>query len=62
MIIRDAFINGDFLTAETLLTQEIDADAKINYISYANRSFLMAQKSDWDRAIEYALMVRYTIP
>jgi hypothetical protein len=42
MIIRDAFISGHFLTAETLLTQEIDTDAKINYISYANLSFLMA--------------------
>lgn len=56
MAIRDAMMNRDFSTAETLLSQAINADAGVNYISYANRSFLMAQKSDWDRALEDALM------
>jgi hypothetical protein len=62
MTIRDAFMDRDFSTAETLLSQVINADTGVNYISYANRSFLMAQKFDWDRALEDALMVRYTIP
>lgn len=62
MAIRDALMDRDFSTAETLLSQAINANAGVNYISYANRSFLMAQKSDWDRALEDALMVKYTIP
>jgi len=45
--------------AEDTLTQEIDNDAD-NYNSYANRSFVMARKSDWDRALHDALKVRYT--
>ncbi|KAG2364271.1 heterokaryon incompatibility protein-domain-containing protein [Suillus spraguei] len=56
MTIRDAFISGDLSTAETLLTQAINANSKTSYIYYANRSFLMAQKSEWDRALDDALM------
>ncbi|KAG1752319.1 WD40-repeat-containing domain protein [Suillus paluster] len=47
---RDACITGDLPTAEELLTKEIDADDK-NYNSYANRSFIMARKLDWDHAL-----------
>lgn len=45
--------------AEKLLTRAINTAAKINYISYAyaNRSFLMAQKSEWSRALDDARMV-----
>ncbi|KAG2147458.1 uncharacterized protein EDB93DRAFT_1147372 [Suillus bovinus] len=52
--IRNAFITGDLFTAESLLTEAIYAEKKTNYISYANRSFLMAQKSEWDCALEDA--------
>jgi hypothetical protein len=45
--------------AEDLLTQEIDSDAD-NYNSYANRSFVMARKLDWDSALHDALKVRWT--
>jgi len=45
--------------AEDTLTQEINNDAD-NYNSYANRSFVMARKFDWDRALHDALKVRYT--
>jgi hypothetical protein len=47
--------------AEDLLTQEIDSDAD-NYNSYANRSFVMARKPDWDSALHDALKVRWTHP
>lgn len=43
--------------AEDLLTREIDGDAE-NYNSYASRSFVLARKSDWDRALHDALKVR----
>ncbi|KAG0698020.1 hypothetical protein DFH29DRAFT_124342 [Suillus ampliporus] len=52
--VRNACITGDLPTAESLLTQEIDADGN-NYNSYANRSFVMARKSNWDRALQDAL-------
>ncbi|KAG2112521.1 WD40-repeat-containing domain protein [Suillus clintonianus] len=52
--IRGACITGDLATAEELLTQEIDADDN-NYKSYANRSFVMARKLNWDSAIDDAL-------
>jgi len=58
---RNACVTGDLHTAEELLTREIDADAK-DYSSYANRSFVMARKLDWDHALHDALMVRYTGP
>ncbi|KAG2356435.1 hypothetical protein BDR07DRAFT_447208 [Suillus spraguei] len=51
---RDACIAGDLDTAEELLTQEINTDANA-YISYANRSFVMARKHDWDHALQDAI-------
>ncbi|KAG0694178.1 hypothetical protein DFH29DRAFT_336313 [Suillus ampliporus] len=53
MTARDAYIAGDLSGAENSFTQEIDADAN-NYISYANRSFVMARKHDWDNALDDA--------
>ncbi|KAG1768815.1 hypothetical protein EDD22DRAFT_211246 [Suillus occidentalis] len=50
---RDACVTGDLTTATKLLTQDIDADSN-DYDSYANRSFVMARKADWDRAIDDA--------
>ncbi|KAG2160226.1 uncharacterized protein EDB93DRAFT_1217741 [Suillus bovinus] len=46
-------IKRDLSTAEELLTKEIDADPN-NYNSYANRSFVMARKHDWGRALDDA--------
>jgi len=60
-IARDACISGDLLTADRVLTQDIGADGS-DYSSYANRSFVMARKADWDRALDDALKVRYTVP
>ncbi|KAG2155099.1 uncharacterized protein EDB93DRAFT_134976 [Suillus bovinus] len=51
---RDACITGDLPTADRLLTQDINADST-DYNSYANRSFVMARKADWDRALDDAL-------
>ncbi|KAG2337096.1 hypothetical protein BDR05DRAFT_970635 [Suillus weaverae] len=51
---RDACITGDLATADRLLTQEINTDSN-DYNSYANRSFVMARKADWDRALDDAL-------
>lgn len=51
--IRTAFITGDLFTAEKVLTQDITADAK-NFASYANRSFIMARKFDWNNALQDA--------
>ncbi|KAG2053269.1 WD40 repeat-like protein [Suillus hirtellus] len=51
---RDACITGDLSFAEELLTQEIHTNAA-NVISYANRSFVMARKHDWDNALEDAI-------
>ncbi|KAG2361233.1 hypothetical protein BDR07DRAFT_1610267 [Suillus spraguei] len=51
---RNACTTGDLPSAERLLTQEINADNN-NYNSYANRSFVMARKADWDRAFDDAL-------
>ncbi|KAG2140532.1 uncharacterized protein EDB93DRAFT_1297267 [Suillus bovinus] len=52
--VRDACITGDLIAAERLLTQEI-ADTSNDHNSYANRSFVMARKADWDRALDDAL-------
>jgi WD40 repeat protein len=52
--VRNACIDDDLFTAEELLTREIDADND-NYTSYANRSFVMARKHHWDRAVEDAI-------
>jgi len=57
--VRSACISGDLATAEELLTQEIDANGK-SYHSYANRSFVLARKLDWDNAFKDAMKVRYT--
>ncbi|KAG1766605.1 hypothetical protein EV702DRAFT_1282874 [Suillus placidus] len=51
---RDACIIGDLSTAEELLTQGIRTDAN-DYTSYAHRSFVLARKHDWDRALEDAI-------
>ncbi|KAG2111739.1 WD40-repeat-containing domain protein [Suillus clintonianus] len=51
--VRNACISGDLPTAEQSLTQEIDDNSK-NYVSYANRSFVMARKLDWDQALHDA--------
>jgi tetratricopeptide (TPR) repeat protein len=52
---RNACITGDLSTAEELLTKEIQASGVNNHQSYANRSFVMARKYDWDHALEDAL-------
>jgi hypothetical protein len=59
--VRNAYIIGDLVTAEELLTQEIDINTH-NYNSYANRSLVMARKGDWDNALDDALRVRYSDP
>jgi tetratricopeptide (TPR) repeat protein len=51
--IRIASITGDLSTAEKVLTQEITADTK-NFASYANRSFVMARKLNWENALQDA--------
>ncbi|KAG2347849.1 hypothetical protein BDR05DRAFT_996186 [Suillus weaverae] len=50
---RNACITGDLLAAEELLTHEIDVDID-NYISYANRSFVMSRQLNWDLALRDA--------
>ncbi|KAG1785781.1 uncharacterized protein HD556DRAFT_1456313 [Suillus plorans] len=47
---RIACLNGDLSTAEELLTQDINTSPN-NHTSYAHRSFVMARKCDWDRAL-----------
>ncbi|KAG2128630.1 uncharacterized protein EDB93DRAFT_1256628 [Suillus bovinus] len=54
MTADDACIAGDLSTAEQLFTREINTDAN-NYVSYANRSFVMARKCDWDHALQDAI-------
>jgi hypothetical protein len=56
---RNACVTGDLTIATKLLTQDIDADSN-DYDSYANRSFVMARKADWDRALDDAQKV--TVP
>lgn len=54
---RNACISGDLPIAEELLTQEINSESDPNnYISYADRSFVMARKHNWDHALRDALM------
>ncbi|KAG1768783.1 hypothetical protein EDD22DRAFT_967192 [Suillus occidentalis] len=50
---RNACVTGDLTTATKLLTQDIDADSN-DHDSYANRSFVMARKADWDHALDDA--------
>jgi hypothetical protein len=57
MMAHNACIAGDLLTAEQLFTRDIKTDSN-NYTSYANRSFIMAQKRDWDHALQDAIKVR----
>ena len=54
--VRNACVIGDLPIAEGLLTREINTDGN-KYSSYANRSFVMARKSDWDNALHDALKV-----
>jgi hypothetical protein len=42
-----------------VLTQDIDAGAN-NYACYANRSFVMARKFDWECALQDATKVTTT--
>jgi hypothetical protein len=58
---HDACVSGDLPTADRLLTQEINADSNA-YSAYANRSFIKARNSNWDRALGDALKVRCTDP
>ncbi|KAG1734460.1 uncharacterized protein EDB91DRAFT_589691 [Suillus paluster] len=52
--VRRACTTGDLSTAEQLLTQQINADPDDD-ISYANRSFVMARKHQWDQALQDAI-------
>ncbi|KAG2090800.1 hypothetical protein BD769DRAFT_1395733 [Suillus cothurnatus] len=59
-----ASITGDLFTAEKVLTRDITADAK-NFASYANRSFIMARKFDWNNALQDAtksLAIQTSLP
>ncbi|KAG2147811.1 WD40-repeat-containing domain protein [Suillus bovinus] len=58
--IHNVWITGDLTTAEQLLTQEIDVDAN-SYTSYANRSFVMARKLDWDHDSSKASTLAFLI-
>ncbi|OAX34763.1 hypothetical protein K503DRAFT_868710 [Rhizopogon vinicolor AM-OR11-026] len=51
---RNACIAGDLPTAETMFIQEIRADGN-NHNAYANHSFVLARKGDWDNALYDAL-------
>jgi hypothetical protein len=55
---RTACVTGNLSKVEELLTREIDAVVN-NHNSYANRSFIMARKNDWDNALYDASKVRY---
>ncbi|KAG2345354.1 hypothetical protein BDR05DRAFT_133832 [Suillus weaverae] len=52
--IRNACISGHLTIAEKLLTEEIHACSN-SYNSYANRSFVMARKREWDHALHDAV-------
>ncbi|KAG0699819.1 hypothetical protein DFH29DRAFT_1081064 [Suillus ampliporus] len=54
MTVRNACIARELSTAEKLFRQEIDTDAN-NYTSYANCSFIMARKHDWENALDDAI-------
>jgi hypothetical protein len=56
---RDACITGNLTSAQELLTHEIETDVN-DYASYANRSFVMARKHDWDRALDDAIKASMT--
>ncbi|KAG1887514.1 WD40-repeat-containing domain protein [Suillus fuscotomentosus] len=48
---RDACLTGDLSIAEELLTQDVHTNVD-DFILYANRSFVMARKHDWDHALD----------
>ncbi|OAX32038.1 WD40 repeat-like protein, partial [Rhizopogon vinicolor AM-OR11-026] len=52
--VRDACLTRDLYSAEEMLTQQIDADGN-DYNSYANRSFVMSRKLEWDHALHDAV-------
>ncbi|KAG2353478.1 hypothetical protein BDR07DRAFT_1433136, partial [Suillus spraguei] len=49
-----ACVTGTHPKEQVLLTKEIGDDSN-DYNSYANRSFVMARKADWDHALDDAL-------
>ncbi|KAG2354047.1 hypothetical protein BDR07DRAFT_638530 [Suillus spraguei] len=51
--VREALIMGDLLTAEELLTKDINTDSN-NYTSYSQRSFIMYRQHKWDHALQDA--------
>ncbi|KAG2353083.1 quinon protein alcohol dehydrogenase-like superfamily [Suillus spraguei] len=51
---RFACISGELSIAEELLTQYINTNSN-SHISYSHRSFVMARKHDWDRALQDAI-------
>lgn len=57
-MVRNACIIGDLHMAEERLTRRINADGN-NHNSYANRSFVVARKGDWDHALDDAVKVRH---
>lgn len=59
MTAYNACITGDLSTAEQLFTRDVNADSS-NYTSYANRSFIMARRRNWDHALQDAIKVRWT--
>jgi hypothetical protein len=61
MLIHGACLKGDLCAAEAPLTREIINNPN-NYTSYANHSFVMAQKLDWDSALHNGIKVRNTNP
>lgn len=52
--VRNACIAGEVYIAEMALHEDINADAN-NHASYANRAFVMARQSHWDRALHDAI-------
>lgn len=58
--VRNACLTGNLTVAQQLFAQQTDADGN-NHNSYAYRSFIMAQKCDWDHALLDALRVRYDV-
>ncbi|KAG1893754.1 uncharacterized protein F5891DRAFT_1258305 [Suillus fuscotomentosus] len=51
---RDACLTGDLSIAEELLTQDVDTNVD-DFILYANCSFVVARKHDWDHALDDAI-------
>jgi len=51
--------NRKFVGCSRMLTQQISLDRQ-NHNAYANRSFVLSRKCDWDSALHNALQVRAT--